>query len=162
LLKPVAEDAANPRCGLIRGQFTASNAEDVMESSVQLWPIAIECDAPSYDIVKASGQVGMRTPEDVRWCRKPSPARNTAIGWQALAGRIWRLLFAFGLPDAEEVCLCGRPLPERRPVLFRSLSRGEARYALAQCGQCRTIFWDHLPAGRQDGAEVDNAGRGVA
>src|SRR5690349_12052207 len=118
-----------------------------MESSVLLKPVTIECDAPPYDIVKASGQVGMRTPQDVRWCRKPSPARNTVSGWRALGSRIWKLLFAFGLPDGDEMCRCGSPLPQRRPVLFRSPSRGEAHYALAQCGRCRTIFWDSLPAG---------------
>jgi hypothetical protein len=134
-------------------RFTASNGEDVMESSVQIKPIAIECDAPPYNIVKASGQVGMRTPEDVRWCRKPFVPRKTTTGWSALAGRIWKLLFAFGLPEGEEECVCGSLLPQRYPVLFRSLSGGEARYTLAQCGRCRTIFWNFLPSGRSDDGE---------
>jgi hypothetical protein len=124
-----------------------------MESSVYLSPIAIECDAPPYNIVKASEQVGMRTPEDVRWCHKPAPPRKAATGWQALTGRIWKLLFAFGLPDGEEECVCGRLLPERFPVLFRSSSGGEACYTLTQCGRCHAICWDFLPAGRSVSGE---------
>ena len=122
-----------------------------MESSVFLSPIAIECDAPPYDIVQASGQIGMRTPEDVRWCHRPPPAGRAAAGWRGVPGRIWKLLFAFGIPEGGETCLCGRLLPERSPVLFRSDLRGDTAYTLAQCGQCRTIFWDHLPLKSSEG-----------
>lgn len=116
-----------------------------MQSSIQLRPISIECDAPPYDIVAASGKVGLRTPQDVRWSRKSSPTIAASPGWRFLARRVWKMLFAFGMPDAEETCFCGGSLPERRPVLFCSPTRGEARYALTQCGRCRTIFWDRLP-----------------
>jgi hypothetical protein len=122
-----------------------------MESSVSLSPITIECDAPPYDIVQASGQIGIRTPEDVRWCHRPAHARRPAFGWRGVAGRIWKLLFAFGIPEGGETCLCGRLLPERSPVLFRSDLRGDTAYTLAQCGQCRTIFWDHLPLKSSEG-----------
>jgi hypothetical protein len=124
-----------------------------MESSVYLSPIAIECDSPPYNIVKASAQVGLRTPEDVRWCRKPSPPRKAPAGWSALPGRIWKLLFAFGLPEGEEECVCGRLVTERFPVLFRSQSGAEACYTLTQCDNCRTILWDFLPDGHSDHVE---------
>jgi hypothetical protein len=124
-----------------------------MESSVDLRPIQIECDAPPYEIVQASGQVGIRSPEDVRWCRRPSPARNTAAGWRAVTGRIWNLLFAFGISDSEETCLCGNHLPERFPVLFRWPSRGDSCCTLTQCGRCRTVFWEPLPAPHPVGSE---------
>ncbi len=57
-------------------------------------------------------------------------------------GRLWRLLFAFGLPEVEETCSCGSTLPERRFFLLRTLAGSEIRYALTQCGRCRTIVWD--------------------
>ena len=124
-----------------------------MESSVQLSPIHVECDAPPYEIVKASEQVGMRTPQDVRWCHRPSHSRNEAAGWRGLIGRIWKLLFAFGMSEGEETCLCGRLLPERFPVLFRSPAREDACYTLTQCGRCRTIFWHPLPLPRPNSEE---------
>ena len=112
-----------------------------MYSSIQLRPIKIVCDAPLYEVVKASGRIGMRSPEDVRWRRQSSP-RDEMAKRRTLARRLWRLLFAFGMPEVEETCGCGGTLPERRPIRLRTRSGAEVRYALAQCGRCRTIVWD--------------------
>jgi hypothetical protein len=112
-----------------------------MFSSIQLRPIKITCNAPAYEVVKASGQAGMRCPEDVRWRRQRLPQGESAKR-KSLARRIWRLLFAFGVPEVQEKCRCGNLLPERRFVLLRKHSGAEIRYSLAQCERCGTIAWD--------------------
>jgi len=112
-----------------------------MFSSVQLRPIKLTCDAPVYEVVRASGRIGMRSPEDVRWRRQRLPNGETTKR-KSLAGRLWRLLFAFGLPEVEEKCRCGSVLPERRSIRLRTSSGSEIHYALAQCGRCRAIVWD--------------------
>jgi hypothetical protein len=110
-------------------------------SSVQIRPLQIVCDAPPYEVVKASGRIGLRSPEDVGWRRQSVPSSG-ASQRKSVAGRLWRLLFAFGLPDVEEKCSCGGTLPERRSIRLRTLGGSEIRYGLAQCGRCRTIVWD--------------------
>lgn len=101
-------------------------------------PLKITCDAPASKIVKVSKDIGMLAPQDVRWRRQGiQPVQR-----KSLARRIWRLLFAFGMPDVEETCGCGGALPERQFIRLRKRSGSEIRYALAQCGRCRTIVWD--------------------
>lgn len=112
-----------------------------MFSSVQIRPLRIVCDAPPYEVVKASDRIGMRSPEDVRWRRQSVPSSGTAKR-RGVIGRLWRLLFAFGLPEVEEKCRCGSILPERRAIRLRTHGGTEIRYGLAQCGRCRTIVWD--------------------
>lgn len=128
-----------------------------MFSSTQLRPIKIACDAPAYEVVKASGRAGMRSPEDVRWRRRELP--NGTAARKTLVRRLWRLLFAFGTPEVEETCGCGATLPERRFLLLRKRSGSAIHYALTQCGRCRTIYWDKeqmsttpLASGRRDDA----------
>lgn len=104
-------------------------------------PLKIVCDAPAYEVVKASEQVGMHAPEDVRWRRQAMP-RGETVKRKSLARRLWRLLFAFGMPDVVETCSCSNSLPERRFVLLRKRSGQSIRYALTQCSHCRTIVWD--------------------
>lgn len=123
-----------------------------MCSSIQLRPIKLVCDAPHYEVVKASGRIGLRSPEDVRW-RRQSSLRNEPTKRTTLARRLWRLLFAFGLPEFEETCRCGSILPERRSIRLRTRSGSEIRYALAQCGRCRTIVWDEEPAASKRGVK---------
>jgi len=117
-------------------------------------PLKIVCDAPAHEIVQASEVVGMRSPEDVRWRRQAMPKGET-VKRKSLARRLWRLLFAFGVPEVVETCSCGSPLPERCFVLLRRRSGQMIRYALAQCGRCNTIVWHEeqtsegpSPAGR--------------
>lgn len=114
-----------------------------MFSSVQLHPIKIACDAPAYEIVRASGRAGMRSPEDVLWRRQALANIDTATRKPWLR-RIWRFLFAFGTPELEETCSCGNRLPERRFLLLRSRSGSETRYAITQCSRCWTILWDKV------------------
>lgn len=111
-----------------------------MFSSIQIRPLKIVCDAPVYEVVKASERIGMRSPEDVRWRRQGVP--QEAAKGKTLTRRFWRLLFAFGLPEVEEKCGCGAPLPERRSIRLHTRTGAEIRYFLAQCGRCRTIVWD--------------------
>lgn len=109
-----------------------------MFSSIEIRPLKIRCDAPSYEVVRASEQIGMRSPEDVPWRRRVvARAERRSLGY-----RLWRLLFAFGMPEVEEKCGCGSTLPERRGVQLRSRRGKEVRFALTQCGRCRTILWD--------------------
>lgn len=112
-----------------------------MLSSVQIRPLRIVCDAPPYEVVKAGERIGLRSPEDVRWHRQSAASSKTGRR-KTLAGRLWHLLFAFGLPEIEEKCGCGGTLSERRSIRLRTLAGSEIRYALAQCGRCRTIVWD--------------------
>lgn len=112
-----------------------------MFSSVEMRPIKIACDAPAYEVVKVSGRAGMRSPEDVRW-RHQSLPQSEVSRQKSLVRRLWRLLFAFGTPEVEETCGCGKTLPERRFLLLRTRAGTEVRYSLAQCGHCRTIHWD--------------------
>lgn len=104
-------------------------------------PLKIVCDAPAHEIVQASEVVGMRSPEDVRWRRKAMPTGET-VKRMSFARRLWRLLFAFGVPEVVETCSCGNSLPERRFVLLRKRSGLTIRYALTQCGRCQSIIWD--------------------
>jgi hypothetical protein len=104
-------------------------------------PIKITCDAPAYEIVMASRGVGMRWPEDVRWQRQAMPKGET-VKREGLLRRIWRLLFAFGVPEVEKLCGCGCVLPERRFVLLHKRSGSQICYAVAQCRHCHTIAWD--------------------
>jgi hypothetical protein len=104
-------------------------------------PLKIVCEAPAYEIVQASEVVGMRAPEDVRWRRQSMPKGET-VKRKSLLRRLWRLFFAFDVPDVVEACSCGSLLPDRRSVLLRRRSGQTIRYALAQCGRCQTIVWD--------------------
>jgi hypothetical protein len=121
-------------------------------------PLKIVCEAPAYEIVKASAIVGMRSPEDVRWRRQTMP-KGEAIKPKSLARRIWHLLFAFGLPEVQETCACGSALPERRFVRLRKHSGAEVRYAMTQCGRCHTICWDEerISGERQLSSELGHA-----
>jgi hypothetical protein len=121
-------------------------------SSIRLRPLKIVCDAPLYEVVKACGRIGMRSPEDVRWRRQRVP-NGESVKRQSVAGRLWRLLFAFGLPEVEEKCRCGNVLPERRSIRLHTLAGSEIRYTLAQCGRCRTIVWDEEPTPSKHGVK---------
>jgi hypothetical protein len=109
--------------------------------SEQLGPIEICCDAPPYWIVRASRDLGLRAPEDVRWlrmsafqCRASAPARSVSSFVVAL----------FRGPAAQPgvSCTCGTRLPELSASLV-VFEAGEAiAYRVGQCPRCRTVFWD--------------------
>jgi hypothetical protein len=104
-------------------------------------PLKITCDAPAFEVVLASRGVGLHWPEDVRWRRQALP-KGAPAKRRGLIRRIWRLLSAFDVPEIEETCACGSPLPERRFILLRTRAGAQIRYAVAQCGRCRSIAWD--------------------
>jgi hypothetical protein len=112
-----------------------------MFSVIQIRPLELAYDAPSEEVVKASGRLGLRSPQDVRWTRQAPPRRDAAPS-RTFSQRLWRLLFAFGVSEAEETCGCGGVMPERRVVLLRTLAGEEIRYGLTQCERCRAIVWD--------------------
>lgn len=110
-----------------------------MSSHVDL--LEIECDAPSYPIVRACRRLGMESPEDVRWARL-SRFRYRHHGWM---GRLARRTFGalFGRRDpAEESCSCGHTLPELELYAFTFRTGEELEYAVGQCPCCRSIYWD--------------------
>ncbi|HZU38628.1 MAG TPA: hypothetical protein VFA18_22065 [Gemmataceae bacterium] len=101
--------------------------------SEQFGPLEVECDAPSYAVVRACSELGIQTPEDVRWCRL-SHWLNGPHGLQ-------RLLQAKGR-SAERQCLCGSSLPHMQGYLFTFNTGKEVFYLLGQCSRCHTVFWD--------------------
>jgi hypothetical protein len=104
--------------------FTQKDGREEIETmEKQLGPIEFECDAPPYPIVRASKNVGISTPEDVRWIH----------------------LSGFLETDAASTanCSCGETLPERRKVIFAFNPEGQMRFVrMGQCGGCRTVYWD--------------------
>jgi hypothetical protein len=103
----------------------------------RLGPIEIDCDAPPYPIVQACRRLGLRDPEDVRWCRM---SRGPSGGWwKVLQAKTWSKAPAPGKQDAR--CACGGELPELPRYTFTLLSGTRLSFFLGQCGYCRTILW---------------------
>jgi hypothetical protein len=107
-----------------------------------LGPLEIECDSPSYAVVEASRRIGLRDPEDVRWCRL-SHFLSEPTSWRELLS-LQGLKQLLGLADRKKhkTCLCGQPLPCLARYAFTYNSGAEESYLLGQCGRCRTIFWE--------------------
>jgi hypothetical protein len=103
-------------------------------------PIDIQCDAPPLYIVRGCEKLGLRTPQDVRWCHAshlplnlaPQAARASATGWKALLGMS---------EPQPTMCTCHQPLPALEKYTFMLRSGGRVHYFLVQCGHCRTIYW---------------------
>lgn len=105
--------------------------------------LEVECDAPPYPIVRACRKLGIRKPEDVRWCCKShSPRRHH--GWiRFLASPIWGRL----LGRTETVghsCSCGQALPELESYSFTFQTGEQVEYDIGQCPRCRTIYWEKI------------------
>jgi hypothetical protein len=109
--------------------------------SKQLGPIEVCCDAPSYWIVRACRDVGIRTPEDVRWLRasvfqygKPGPVRGLASF----------VVDLFRTPVAQPGgrCTCGARVPELTASLVVIEGSETSALRVGQCSRCRTVFWD--------------------
>jgi hypothetical protein len=108
--------------------------------SEQYGPIEINCDAPPYAIVKAGQRIGLKDPEDVRWCRMseflkeqpPAPPHKL---------QHWKQLLGLGRP-AGRTCTCAERLPTMERYTFTFRGGREEHYYIAQCTRCRTIFWD--------------------
>src|SRR5437868_7926718 len=101
----------------------------------QLGPLEFCCDAPPYNIVRACRMIGLRSPEDVRWCRL-SPFIGTSPKPQS-----WRMLLGMTRPE-EGACTCGQKLPLLERYTFTLISGNQSSYFLGQCSRCRSIYWD--------------------
>jgi hypothetical protein len=100
----------------------------------------LECDAPSYSIVKISQILGFQSPVDVRWCRL-SHFPGGERGRQGFWTRLRR--FFFSRTEAKrKTCTCGQPLPDMKRLALAHLFPQEVNYFLGQCPRCRTIFWE--------------------
>jgi hypothetical protein len=107
--------------------------------SSSLGPIDMECDAPPYPIVRECRSLGMRDPEDVRWCRLVRSPPGAA-GWCGLfTVPSWRSDSARASSGSR--CSCGQPLPALTRYAFRLSSGREVVYRIGQCPRCRTMYW---------------------
>ena len=105
--------------------------------------LELECDAPPYAIVRACRKLGMKAPEDVRWCRKSRHGKRHH-GWISfLANPIWGRLL--GRAEGEgHACTCGQALPELESYAFTFQSGESVEYDMGQCVRCRTIYWEKV------------------
>jgi hypothetical protein len=100
----------------------------------------LECDAPSYCIVRISQILGFESPLDVRWCRL-----RHFLGSQSERQSLWSRLWNFFIGRTEpkrKTCTCGRLLPDMKRLALAHLFPQEGNYFLGQCPRCRTIFWE--------------------
>jgi hypothetical protein len=82
--------------------------------SVNLGPINIACDSPSYDIVLACEQLKFYRPLDIRWCSyKPIQTK----------------------------CFCGQIMPILERFTFTFQTGTVEEYSIGQCKLCNTIYW---------------------
>jgi hypothetical protein len=95
-----------------------------------LGPLEIDCDAPPYCVVRATRQVGIVDPEDVRWAR----IGRHVLDWIAQPRR--------GLAARRVTCVCGRPLPALEPVTFTFETGASLSILVGQCSCCRAVYWD--------------------
>ena len=102
-------------------------------------PLEILCDAPSYAIVRACREIGIRNPEDVRWCRLSAFLEGDYDRHEMLSFQTWKKFLGMG--GREMRCDCGQELPRLQRYVFTS-NRGESRFLLGQCDRCQTVFWD--------------------
>ena len=105
-------------------------------------PIEIDCDAPSYSIVKACHLFGLKTPEDVRWCR----LRNFVPSAHGRRPRLfdlqsWKALLGMSEPR-EAGCFCGGERPKVERYTFTYVTGRQAHYLIGQCQRCHTVFWE--------------------
>ena len=107
-------------------------------SNPWLWlSLDMSCDAPPYPIVQACRRVGLRSPEDVRWCRQQPQRRGR---WPHFF-RAWPKWLG-GTDSADPICSCGQALPEPVLCTFTYADGREVDYTISQCGHCQTVYWD--------------------
>lgn len=109
--------------------------------ATQLGSVGIYCDAPTYEIVRATERLGFHSPLDVGWrhLRRYSADCTRRAGWFWLAN--WKRLLGLG-PTEPTACRCGRAIPHLERCTFAFTSGREEAFFLGQCRRCRTIFWD--------------------
>jgi hypothetical protein len=100
-----------------------------------------ECDSLPYALVKACRKIGLRDPEDVRWCRL-SNFRSRIPGWRDLFSlRTWKALFGLW-ENGRRGCTCGQQLPVLEKYTFTLKCGRQEDYLLGQCSVCRAIYWE--------------------
>ena len=106
-----------------------------------LGPIAIDCDAPPYPIVQACRIISIRSPEDVRWCRRV-PLPEELPWWRRLLhpGQWSRMLGL--MRRGVDVCVCGEKLPTLEKYTFLIVTGDRVSYQIGQCERCSTVFWE--------------------
>ncbi len=107
--------------------------------SSKLGPIEIQCDAPPYPIVQACHMIGVRRPEDTRWCRMSQFRHYGANGRDGQS--VWHLSLGLGRQE-RTACTCGQSLPRMEEYAFTYVTGEEVSYRLGQCTKCDTVFWD--------------------
>jgi hypothetical protein len=106
-----------------------------------LGPIDICCDAPPYPIVQSCVEIGIESPEDVRWCRLVEHRNAQSLFRQLIQFPPWSVIFD-GRVLGEGPCTCGQMLPQLRHYVFTFATGEECAYYLGQCPRCRTVFWE--------------------
>jgi hypothetical protein len=114
--------------------------------SEELGPLEVDCDSPSYSIVRACQRLGMESPEDVRWCRLSKMSEKLSDWGQAFL-HPWKL-FSATEPQAIKACRCGEVFPLLERCTFTLLSGREESYLIGQCKKCHTIFWEDMRTSR--------------
>ena len=107
----------------------------------RLGPLEVMCDAPSYKVVQACRRVGVRSPEDVRWCRL-SGLQEQAANWRQLIRSPWKL---FG---AAAVCAVASGLNAKAPA-----SAAIATHIPIPCDIIVSLLnslWDHFRRSSRD------------
>lgn len=103
-----------------------------------LGPIEVRCDAPPYAIVRGCRQIGVRSPEDVRWYRLSHFFLEHSKEHPMV---LFRLL-GMGQRVGPPVCTCRENLPDLDRVVFTLSSGTQVSYLIGQCSRCRTVFWE--------------------
>jgi hypothetical protein len=85
--------------------------------------------------------IGIIDPEDVRWCRLSHFCEERSQHKELFHLRTLKTLLS-GAEEKVTRCSCGRELPKLERYTFTFLNGREVDYLLAQCGGCRTVFWE--------------------
>jgi hypothetical protein len=108
---------------------------------LHLGPIDICCDAPPYSIIQACQRVGIKTPEDVRWCRMTHLDSGDFAKEEPANVRAWKYFLGMGA-GSRGACSCGERLPNLEKCTFTFITGRELSYYLGQCQRCRSVYWD--------------------
>jgi hypothetical protein len=100
----------------------------------------IECDAPSYGIVRACRKLGFLDPEDVRWCSKINAHQAPPKQQGGLLTQAFKALFRRAA-SRRAGCICRCQLPKLDKYTFTFICGGKKHLLLGQCRRCLTIFW---------------------
>ncbi len=109
----------------------------------QLGQIEIDCEAPSYVIVRACVELGFENPLDVRWLRLDPIPNGSDSSKSFLTLKAWTDALGLSRPMVR-ICSCGQRHPKLDRCTFILRSGLEVNYLLGQCQRCKTVFWQQL------------------